>query len=947
MTTVPPARLDDDPGELVHAVAEMLGCQVEAPSRVQPRHENGTGASTTWGLEAGPVWQLARPTGHVQRSQGWQLHLSATPRTVGAMLERVVPVLRAERLAFAFAPGVDVVRWLATDACGYADFGKVLTVWPHDDAGFARLAERLHRATIGLVGPRVLSARAYQPGSTVHYRYGVFAQSADASSLDDDGCLDNDGRVVNDGATPSGARPTPPSVSVPPAHTDEPGRPVRWDGRYVVHATLRHGAAVAVHLASDEQAASTSTDVVLRHARAHANPQPDGSDARNRLVAEAHLQRRLSGRLRTPRPLRVFAAGGDVVLVEECVTGVPLRQWIRRQSSTGAGLPPMAALRLARRLCSLVGAAHREGVVLRNLNPAHLVVAADATPALVDLSDAAGLGATTSYRSEPGYQAPELRLTGTAPVPAEPSADLYSLGALLFLVATGNDPVVAADDPPHSRPDRDRLAGWLTLVGRYDETSRLLRPAIMTMMAESPSERGDLGQVQELLATDRSGVPAPLPARLPASQPTGEELLADGLAHLAATMSPDGSRLWPSGPSGARTDARNIQHGAAGVLAVLLRAYADGAPTGTSQAALEASVRKAASWLSHHCERGGPPLPGLYFGRSGVAWVLADAAAALDEPQLLAQAEHLAQQLPTSWPNPDVAHGLAGAALTQLHLARLTSDPGGRRHPGTPERTRSWSGDGRFLARAAVYAEALRRAAVSGPYGPTWPIPRGFASKLAGACHYGFAHGVAGIGYSLLALGSALDDSAYTTLAVEAGYTLCRAARIDDDGAAWWPVGPADRTRLPHWCSGSSGVGTFLLRLCAVAGEQRCGEYARAAAGAVHRARWASPPSACHGLAGDGQFLLDAADLLADPTYRAWAEDLVPLLAVRHCRRDGRALVPDETLRSVVADYNVGLAGVLAYLLRLRHGGPRLFHVDELLFEDAGLHMAPEAASVR
>ncbi|MDX3333358.1 hypothetical protein PV620_17525, partial [Streptomyces sp. ME02-6978a] len=39
---------------------------------------------------------------------------------------------------------------------------------------FRRLARRLHAATLGLRGPRILSDRPYAPGSLVHYRYGVF-----------------------------------------------------------------------------------------------------------------------------------------------------------------------------------------------------------------------------------------------------------------------------------------------------------------------------------------------------------------------------------------------------------------------------------------------------------------------------------------------------------------------------------------------------------------------------------------------------------------------------------------------------------------------------------------------------------------------------------------------------------------------------------------------------
>jgi hypothetical protein len=40
-------------------------------------------------------------------------------------------------------------------------------------------------------------------------------------------------------------------------------------------------------------------------------------------------------------------------------------------------------------------------------------------------------------------------------------------------------------------------------------------------------------------------------------------------------------------------------------------------------------------------------------------------------------------------------------------------------------------------------------------------------------------------------------------------------------------------------------------------------------------------------------------------------------------------LVPDDTGKGVAADFGGGLAGVLAFLIRLRHGGQRLWMADE------------------
>ncbi len=654
----------------------------------------------------------------------------------------------------------------------------------------------------------------------------------------------------------------------------------------------------------------------------------------------AELQVGARSPLRTPStevpgPRRLAGPAAEDA-AEEPPPGESLRQWVRRHCAGGAGVPTDLAVLMARRLVALVGAAHRAGSTLGDLSPDRFLVHVDGSLTLANPA--------SSARTAPlAYAAPDRDSASGGPGgPGSVADDLYGLGCLFFLLATGTDPLLPADDPEEPRRcHRDRLAAWLAVIAPYGDTARLFAPAIGELLAPRPVDRCDLAVLERLLC-DRapeppvpSLPPVPSPPSMPSmlttcapvsGQPSGEELLADGLDHLTARMCPDGDRLWPTGADGTRTDPCDVQHGAAGVLAVLLRAHGHGASFDLAPVTLDAAARKAANWLAERAEcagRTGPPLPGLYSGRAGVAWVLAEAAAVLGEPPLFTQAERLTLRLPASWPTADVAHGLAGAALTHLHLAARTCDD-----------TRPTVRDTRFGARAAAYAQALWSAAEPGPHGPRWAARVSSTGPEPAGGPYGFAHGVAGIGYTLLALGTALDDSAALTVAGEAGDALCRAAHTDDDGAAWWPAGPHEAGWRPHWCSGSSGVGTFLLRLYAVTGEQRFAEYARAAAGAAYRARWTASPVACHGLAGDGEFLLDAAELLDDPTYRAWAEDLVPLIAVRHCRRGGKAVVADDTLTGVVADYNVGLAGVLAFLTRLRYGGRRMFLVDELLVED-------------
>jgi lantibiotic modifying enzyme len=133
---------------------------------------------------------------------------------------------------------------------------------------------------------------------------------------------------------------------------------------------------------------------------------------------------------------------------------------------------------------------------------------------------------------------------------------------------------------------------------------------------------------------------------------------------------------------------------------------------------------------------------------------------------------------------------------------------------------------------------------------------------------------------------------------------------------------------MAHWCSGSSGVGTFLARLWRATGHERARELAEAAASAVREARWHMSTAVCHGLPGDGEFLLDMADLLGEQRYRGWADEIAACLDARSVVRNGLLLIPDESGSDVSAGYGTGLSGVLSFLLRLRHGGPRPWMVD-------------------
>ena len=822
------------------------------------------GSADRWRLRNDDFWCHVTHDDGVRRKQGWKLHLSATPLSAPMVLFRAAEVLLAQGCDFKFAKGMAQVEELTSGRYKRSQAGKFVTVYPPDDDQFATVAELLHEATLGLPGPRIPSDRPYAEHSLVHMRFGAIHG---VPVLTNDGSFearltDPDGRAVKDERSPWFAPPAwapPPPVPVPTAVSN--GRRVVIDGRFQVDSAIRHSSRGGVYFGTD---LASGAKVVLKQARPHVAAQLNGLDARDALRREARMLTELKGL--AAELIALVEHGGDLFLIESVVPGRPLTEEVGTQH--GDPIP------LARKLIALLQAVHDRGLVFRDLSPANVMALPDGELRLIDPETAARPGELVHRTFTPGFAAPEV-LNGKRFAPApDSSVDRYALGTFLLFLATGAPPVLPSDP----RDPHDRLHA-IVHTARDIPAVKRFAPAILGLTRTDPAERWSLDRALASLdgpVADVAGI-----------EPIGvDQLIQDGLDHITSTMDLDAKRLWPTDGFGAGTDACAVQYGAAGVLGVLNRA---------AEAGYEVPVGDVARWIDERRLDVPTLLPGLYFGRAGTAWALHDAGRLLDDRQLTDHTVDMARQFPTRWPNPDICHGAAGHGMLALHLWR------------------SQAGE-EFLNRANEIADGLLQAATRTEDGVFWPVPDDFDSELAGSWHFGFAHGVAGVATFLLEAADATGRADLRDVAAEAGNTLARAAIIDPDGGARWRPDyrraerPGDLTR--HWCSGSSGIGTFLHRL----GDN---ELADRAAIAVRAHRWRSSPCVCHGLAGDGEFLLDLGQDV---------DDLLTVLRTRAVLKSGRAVLPDETQLKFVVNHATGLAGPVGFLLRARHGGQRPWH---------------------
>ena len=143
----------------------------------------------------------------------------------------------------------------------------------------------------------------------------------------------------------------------------------------------------------------------------------------------------------------VEAAGDLRFLTMELIEGKPLTEMIPRH-----GLPLDRLLDLAVPLADAVGAAHARGIVHRDLKPANVMVTSEGRVKILDFG-LAKLKPLASVSELTSQSAPELTADGAmlgtvaymSPEQAEGRAvdqrsDLFSLGVVLFELATGQRP---------------------------------------------------------------------------------------------------------------------------------------------------------------------------------------------------------------------------------------------------------------------------------------------------------------------------------------------------------------------------------------------------------------------------------------------------------------------------------------------------------------------------
>ncbi len=299
----------------------------------------------------------------------------------------------------------------------------------------------------------------------------------------------------------------------------------------------------------------------------------------------------------------------------------------------------------------------------------------------------------------------------------------------------------------------------------------------------------------------------------------------------------------------------------------------------------------------------------VYSGAIGIAFTAIEAGEALGDERIVARGLKELRDPRNVRPNEtyvDIIGGCAGAIQVLLDVAR------------------QFHADD-LIEFAAAHGQVLLRTAVKSDAGWSWDTLPGSGEKHL----LGYGHGAAGIGCALIELWSATGDASFR----EAGLQAFRYERsyFSPERHNW----PDLRSMAPlgitstepvfamAWCHGAPGIGLSRLRAYELLGDKP--EILRDLNEAVHGTAEACSSvsfpasgnlSLCHGLGGNADLLIAAADSLDRGDWRQIAE-AVGRQAIAQIQASNMPWLCGVNGGGETPNLMLGLAGIGHFYLRL------------------------------
>ena len=261
----------------------------------------------------------------------------------------------------------------------------------------------------------------------------------------------------------------------------------RIGGRYRLDRQIASGGMGTVWQAWDEVLHRT---VAVKQLHLQPGLSPEDRDV---AVKRAMREARLTARLHHPNAVQVFDIvdeQGSPCLIMQYVPSRSLQDIVREHGP----LPADEVARIGTQVAAALAAAHRAGIVHRDVKPGNILIAEDGTAKITDFGishafDDVTLTSTGMLTGTPAYLAPEVARGSESDF----ASDVYSLGSTLYMAVEGKPPFGAEQNP----------MAMLHRVASGDSEpptrSGPLTPVLQTMMSVDANRRPSMNDIANTL----------------------------------------------------------------------------------------------------------------------------------------------------------------------------------------------------------------------------------------------------------------------------------------------------------------------------------------------------------------------------------------------------------------------------------------------------------------
>ena len=289
------------------------------------------------------------------------------------------------------------------------------------------------------------------------------------------------------------------------AATDDPLVGTLLDGRYRVATKIATGGTSTVYRGLDTRL-DRPVALKVMDSRYAGDQQ---------FLTRFQLEARAVARLKDPGLVAVYDQGLDArhpFLVMELIEGGTLREVLTERGP----MPPHAVAAVLRPVLGGLAAAHRAGLVHRDVKPENVLISDEGDVKIVDFGlvravAAAGITSANVILGTAAYLSPEQVRDGSA----SPRSDVYATGIVAYELLTGQTPF-SGDSPlsvAYRRLDTDVPAPSTVIEGVPEQFDELVRRATArdaaARYADAQEMGAELDAIADELALPEFRVPAP------------------------------------------------------------------------------------------------------------------------------------------------------------------------------------------------------------------------------------------------------------------------------------------------------------------------------------------------------------------------------------------------------------------------------------------------------